>query len=88
MNGRCDWPSSSFGGPYGYYVITILNGGIRLGYDSPTIPIKSYKDIYKALGEEQKKLIAGKPKTLAGAYLITLKGNILKNILFNISWRR
>jgi len=95
MNGKSDWPLDSIGGAYGYYGIVIQRNGIRLGCNGPLIRFKSYAEIYRILGEEQKKLIKKQPKTLEDAYnaskpgykyLLWLKNK--RNDLVNILWRR
>jgi len=73
MNGKYELPCDSFGGRYGYYGIVIQKGGIRLDCLGPFVPVSTYRDIYKTLRNEQKKIIRKKPKTLRAAYRLSGK---------------
>lgn len=66
-----DWPSDpELGGPYGYHSLIIQRGGFRLGCDAPFIRVDDPKEIYRALADAQRELIAHQPRSLPEAFKV------------------
>jgi hypothetical protein len=72
MTGSPDWVSDEdIGGPYGYYILIVQRGGIRLSCDGPVEPSAGPADFYDAVVRVQRRLIERQPETLREAFELT-----------------